>query len=72
MSPPFHITIANFDKVELNSPDHQKVGKVPNALQIVVIIKDERLSYLSRAKITNEDSLANSLHYTPSPDRLKE
>lgn len=60
-----------FNKVAVISSKVQKVGEVVTAPPEIVHIKNERLSYVSGAKPTENESSVNALRYKPTPDRPK-
>lgn len=67
----FNITIATFDKIDVNLHKEQKVGKLTSPSQKIVHIKEERFLYPFGAKATKSDSQVNAVNYKPTPDFLK-
>lgn len=56
----FNITIANFDRADVNLPKYQNGCEVLNAPQQIVYVEEESFSYSSGAKVGKSDSAINA------------
>lgn len=65
-----HVTISSLGVVNIHVLKHPKVDKVADALKEIVHIKNKHFACSFGVKATKRDSLVNTSHLKPTPDRF--
>lgn len=59
------------EKVNVHFLKHQRVCEVADALDEIVLTRNEYFLHPSGAHANNSDCSVNTVHYKPNPDRLE-